>query len=228
MKYDVILFDADQTLFDFEKSEKFALEKTIEKLGFTYNEQDHLRIYHEVNKKIWKEFELGEITQEELKVERFNRFKDMISWDFKPSLFADYYMEFLSDASFIYDDAFAIVEHLSENHRLAIITNGLTRVQTKRIKGSVIAKYFEEIVISEEVQISKPNPEIFAYTLKKLGQDSKESVLMVGDSLTSDIMGGNIFGVDTCWFNPENMEKSADITPTYEIKKLSELLPILL
>ncbi|NLB21008.1 MAG: noncanonical pyrimidine nucleotidase, YjjG family [Clostridium sp.] len=227
MKYDVILFDADQTLFDFEKSEKFALEKTIEKLGFIYNEEEHLAIYHDVNKKIWKEFELGEITQEKLKVERFNRFKEMISWDFKPQLFADYYMEFLSNASFIYDDALGLIESLSENHRLAIITNGLTRVQTKRIKGSIIAKYFEEIVISEEIQISKPNPEIFAYTLKKLGQARKESVLMVGDSLTSDIKGGNLFGVDTCWFNPGNKENRADIMPTYEIKTLSELPAIL-
>lgn len=223
MKYGVILFDADQTLFDFEKSERYALGKTIEKLGFTYREEEHLPMYHEVNKKIWKEFEIGEITQEKLKVERFNRFKEMMSWDFNPKIFANHYMEFLSTASFLYDDAFDLITKLKSQHRLAIITNGLTKVQTKRIKGSILAHYFEEIVISEEINISKPNPEIFAYTLDKMGQKDKSSVLMVGDSLTSDIRGGNLFGIDTCWYNPKEKLNDLEIIPTHEIRELKEL-----
>lgn len=223
MKYDVILFDADQTLFDFEKSERFALEKTIEKLGFIYKQEDHLPVYHLVNKKIWKEFEVGEITQEKLKVERFNRFRDTMSWDFNPEIFADYYMEFLSNASFLYEDALELITKLKSHHRLAIITNGLTKVQSKRIKGSILAEFFEEIVISEEIKISKPNPEIFAYTLERMGQKDKSSVLMVGDSLTSDIRGGNLFGIDTCWYNPKEKENDLEIIPTHEIKALKEL-----
>ncbi len=223
MKYDVILFDADQTLFDFEKSEKYALEKTIEKLGFLYVEEKHLTLYHDVNKKIWKEFEEGLITQEKLKVERFHRFKETMAWDFSPEEFAEHYMEFLSQASFIYDDALELIRSLKEHYKLAIITNGLTRVQSKRIKGSILANYFEEIIISEEIQISKPNPEIFEYTLKKLGQEDKNSVLMVGDSLTSDIRGGILFGIDTCWYNPNKEVNSFEFTPTYEILQLSEL-----
>lgn len=223
MKYDIILFDADQTLFDFEKSERYALEKTIQKLGFLYTEETHLALYHDMNKKIWKEFEEGLITQEKLKVERFNRFKEKTNWDFAPEKFADYYMDFLAQASFVYDDALELIISLKEQHRLAIITNGLTRVQTKRIRGSILANYFEEIVISEEIKFSKPNPEIFAHTLEKLGQIDKGAVLMVGDSLTSDIRGGNLFGIDTCWYNPEKIENTLDITPTYEIQRLVDL-----
>ncbi len=227
MKYDVILFDADQTLFDFEKSEKYALEKTIQELGFSYSEETHLAIYHNVNKNIWKEFEEGLITQEVLKVERFRRFKEEMDWNFNPEEFAEFYMEFLSQASFVYEDALELILSLKDHYRLAIITNGLTRVQSKRIKGSILARYFEEIVISEEIKISKPNPEIFAHTLERLGQIEKRTVLMVGDSLTSDIKGGILFGIDTCWYNPDKKEGSLDIRPTYEIQHLLELSRVL-
>ena len=132
-------------------------------------------------------------------------------------------MEFLSQASFVYEDAFELISELKNHHRLAIITNGLTKVQTRRIKGSILAQFFEEIVISEEIKISKPNPEIFAHTLNKLGQKDKSSVLMVGDSLSSDIKGGILFGVDTCWYNPEKKAGSIEIQPTYEIQHLLDL-----
>lgn len=129
--------------------------------------------------------------------------------------------------SFLYDDSIEVIESLHKNYRLSIITNGLTSVQENRIRKSVIAKYFENIIISEEISVSKPNPKIFEYALQNMNYGDKSKVLMVGDSLTSDIQGGINFGIDTCWYNPNKIVNETKLKPTYEIsalKKINELL----
>ncbi len=227
MKYEVLLFDADETLFDFKKSERQAFENSIREFNMDYDENYHLKIYEEINTGIWLEFEKGLITQEKLKVERFRRLSEKLNVSFDPKEFAKSYMKHLANASFLYEDSFELIKNLSQNYRLAIITNGLTDVQSKRIGQSVIAKYFETIVISEEVKASKPNPEIFEIALSNLNYSDKIKILMIGDSLSSDIKGGINFGIDTCWTNFKNLENSTTLKPTYEISTLMDLLKIL-
>lgn len=227
MKYEVVLFDADDTLFDFKKSETHAFMKTMTEYDDFYDEGIHLKAYHEINTRIWKEFEMGEITQRELKVERFRRLKEALGLAFAPEEFADQYMHHLSHASFVYPEAEDLMKKLQGKYKMAIITNGLTQVQTRRIRNAPLARYFQDIVISEEIGISKPDPQIFAHTLAKLGHEEAGNVLMIGDSLTSDIKGGENYGMDTCWFNPEGKENHSSITPTFEIRKLMDLLDIL-
>lgn len=227
MKYEVILFDADETLYDFKKSEKEAFKNTVLKFNMEYDENYHLKIYQEINTGIWKEFEQGLITQEKLKVERFKRLADKLQVNFDEISFAKSYMEHLADASFLYDGSTELVEDLKKSHRLSIITNGLTAVQEKRIRQSIIAKHFETIVISEEIAISKPNPKIFEHTLKAINYSDKSKVLMIGDSLTSDIQGGINAGVDTCWYNPNKVKNTTSIKPTYEISNFDELRELL-
>ena len=137
-------------------------------------------------------------------------------------------MEYLADASFLYDNSIELIETLSKSYRLAIVTNGLTLVQDKRIRRSTIAKFFETIVISEEILISKPNPEIFEYTLKNMNFFDKNKVLIVGDNLSSDIQGGISFGIDTCWYNPNKIRNETSFIPTYEICNFDELKSSLL
>ncbi len=137
------------------------------------------------------------------------------------------YMKHLSHASFLYDDSINLIESLHKNYRLSIVTNGLKDVQNNRIRKSIIAKYFEEVVISEEVQVSKPNPKIFEHALNNMNYTDKRKVLMVGDSLSSDIQGGINFGIDTCWFNSNKILNKTDTQPTYEIFNLMELKDIL-
>ena len=228
MKYEVILFDADETLFDFKKSEKEAFKNTMIKFGFDYDENYHLKIYQEINSAIWKEFEEGLITQAKLKVERFKRLSDKLGVSFDENEFAKSYMEHLADASFLYDGSVEFLEDISKSHKLSIVTNGLTAVQDKRIRKSTVAKYFDTVVISEEILISKPNPEIFEHTLKTINHSDKSKVLMVGDSLTSDIQGGINFGIDTCWYNPKKLENKTSIKPTYEVSSFDELKEILI
>lgn len=227
MKYEIIIFDADDTLFDFRKSERDAFKNTMIEFNIEYNENYHLKIYSNINTTIWKEFEYGLITQKELKIERFKRLSDKLNINFDEVEFAKSYMKHLSFASFLYDDSTSLIESLHKNYRLSIITNGLTDVQNRRIRKSAIAKYFEDIVISEEVQVSKPDSKIFELALNNMKYTDKSKVLMVGDSLTSDIQGGINFGIDTCWFNPDKITNKTGMKPNYEISNLTDLKDIL-
>ncbi|MEG2338125.1 MAG: YjjG family noncanonical pyrimidine nucleotidase [Clostridium sp.] len=228
MKYEVLLFDADETLFDFKKSEREAFKNAMIEFGVDYDESYHLPIYKEINTAIWKEFEEGLITQAKLKIDRFKRLSTKLNIDFNPEQFAASYMKHLSYGSFLYDGAIELVNDLSKKYRLSIITNGLTLVQNRRIRGSEIAKFFDDIVISEEIGISKPSPEIFEHALKNLNYTDKSKVLMIGDSLSSDIRGGYNYGVDTLWFNQDSSENTSDIAPTYVAKNFEEIRNILL
>lgn len=227
MKYEMIIFDADETLFDFKKSESNAFKNTMLEFEIEYDENHHLKVYEEINTAIWKEFEIGLITQEKLKIERFKRLAAKLNASFDEGQFAKSYMKHLSNASFLFDDSITLLDSLHKDYKLTIVTNGLKDVQDNRIRKSIIAKYFEDIVISEEVQVSKPDPKILELTLNNIGHNDKSKVLMVGDSLSSDIQGGINFGIDTCWFNPKKIVNETGINPTYEISNLMELKDIL-
>lgn len=227
MKYQIIIFDADETLFDFKKAEREAFKNTILEFNIDYDENHHFKLYKEINSAIWRELEKGLISQKELKIERFKRLSDRLDAKFDEFEFARSYMKHLSRASFLYDDSVALVESLNKDYRLTMITNGLKDVQDNRIRKSIIAKYFEDIVISEEIKVSKPDPRIFEHALDNIKHTDKTKVLMVGDSLTSDIQGGINFGIDTCWLNSNMSENETGIKPTYEISNLMELKDIL-
>jgi putative hydrolase of the HAD superfamily len=227
MKYEIIIFDADETLFDFRQSERDAFKNTMLEFDIEYDESHHLKIYQGINNAIWKEFEQGLITQKKLKTERFKRLSDALNAGFDEVEFAKAYIKHLANASFLFDESMDLVESLHKDFRLTIVTNGLKDVQNHRIKKSIIGKYFEDIVISEEVEVSKPDPKIFEHALNNLKHTDKSKVLMVGDSLTSDIQGGINFGIDTCWYNPGRMDNKTGIKPTYEISSLMELKRIL-
>ena len=241
MRYDIILFDADDTLFDFRRSERHAFAQTMTAFGFDYDEAYHLEVYQRVNTAIWEEFAQGRITQKALKVKRFRRLgealarpdsapihtggasvprNDVQPAGFNPEAFAEAYETNLGNACFLLEGSEALVRRLRGTHRLGIVTNGLERVQSVRIAQSPIADCFETIIISESVGVAKPDPAIFDLTLARLGHTDRKSVLMVGDSLASDIRGGLNAGLDTCWYNPEGLAGRADIRPTYEIRSL--------
>ncbi|AKA69250.1 YjjG family noncanonical pyrimidine nucleotidase [Clostridium scatologenes] len=232
MKYEIIIFDADETLFDFKRSERDAFKNAMLEFNIEYDENYHLKIYSDINKDIWKEFEKRLITQEKLKVERFKRLSDKLNLEFDEVKFdevkfARSYMKHLANASFLYDNSISLVKSLYKNYKLSIVTNGLTDVQNKRIRKSIIAKYFQDIVISEEVGVSKPDSKIFELALNNLNHTDKSKVLMVGDSLTSDIQGGINSGIDTCWLNSNKIANTTKFKPTYEISNLMELKDIL-
>ena len=228
MKYTTILFDADGTLYDFDKAAVEALKSSFKKYNLEWT-TNTFSIYEEVNKKIWNDFEKGLITTNEIKTERFKRFFDIIEASNIDSLqFSKDYLEFLSQNNYLLDGAEDIVKWSSEKFELAIVTNGLASVQNPRFKSSELRKYFKHIIISEEIGFAKPKKEIFDHTFELLNNPSKDNAIIIGDNITSDIKGGEDYGIDTCWFNPAKIIRNSGINPTYEISNLNELKKILL
>ena len=227
MKYQVLLFDADETLFDFKMAEKQAFLRALEEYKLDVDKEETLKHYSQINKHIWEEFERGEITADRLRVERFERFSKKIKIDFDAVSFSKAYAKFLGEGAYLFDDSVEVIDYLSKKYKLALVTNGLKDVQKSRISKTPLKDYFQELIISDEIKISKPDPRIFDYALDKLDHMDKSKVLMIGDSLTSDMQGGINAGIDTCWYNPNHLENKSGLNLTYEIHSLNELKEIL-
>ncbi len=144
-----------------------------------------------------------------------------------PLAFSAGYLQHLSTHTDLLDGAEEVVARLARISRLMIITNGLKDVQRPRFAGAVISRHFEDFVISEEVQAGKPDAEIFAEAFRRMNNPAKNEVLIIGDSLTSDIQGGINFGIDTCWYNPRRKPREPNFEASYEIAHLKELLPLI-
>jgi len=222
MPYQWILFDADGTLLDFERAAGLALQATCEQelAGF---EPRYQQIYSRINTGIWRELETGQIAPEALKTERFARFFAALEIKADPESFGEKFLDSLGHYSSLLDGAAAVVEELARTTKLMIITNGLRQVQRRRFTENTIGRFFEGLVISEEVGAAKPDTKIFDAAFARMGQPPKNQVLIVGDSLTSDIRGGNNYGIDTCWYNPQHRANDQGVTIRYEIHQLNEL-----
>ncbi|MGE7835300.1 YjjG family noncanonical pyrimidine nucleotidase [Viridibacillus arvi] len=225
MKYEIILFDVDDTLFDFSKSEKNALHKTFVEFGLPTGLADYEATYKEISMMLWRDLEQGLITLPKLGVERFKRLFHTHELEIHADKFSSVYLGYLGKEIHPIQGAVEVCDNLS-GCRLSIITNGFKDVQISRIGGSPLSNTFEHIFISEEIGFQKPEKGIFDYAFSKLQITDKEKVLIVGDSLTSDIQGGINYGIDTCWFNPHYKENKIGIKPTYEIHELTDLLNI--
>lgn len=224
-RYRWLLFDADGTLFDYDKAEIFALQRSFRQSDIPF-ESHYLSIYRRINGQIWIDFEHGKITAERLKARRFELLFDKLHIDVDARKFSDRYLINLSGATFLLGRAEELVKTLAATYRIGIITNGLTKVQRPRFRNSNLAPYLETTIISEEVGVAKPDPQIFEIAFEQMQHPARDEVLIVGDSLTSDIQGGCNYGIDTCWFNPDNVENTFPFRPTYEIHALSEVLGI--
>ncbi|CAG9614875.1 Putative HAD-hydrolase YfnB [Bacillus rhizoplanae] len=226
MKYEIILFDVDDTLFDFSISERKALHKAFVEFGLPTGLADYEAKYKEISNVLWRDLEQGLTTLPELGVERFRRLFLAHELEINADTFSSVYLRYLGMETYLVQGAVELCDNLS-GCRLAIITNGFTDVQTSRIGSSPLCNTFERIIISEETGFQKPQKGIFDYAFSKLHITDKAKVLIVGDSLTSDIQGGINYGIDTCWFNPHLKENHLGIKPTYEIRKLTDLIEII-
>ncbi len=215
-KYTVLIFDADETSFDYVRGEAFALETSLSEAGIPFRNNFHLELYHRINCRLWQDFEAGAIDREALKVERFRQFLHELGSDGSdPAKFGKRYLEHLGEAGFMIDGAREILDELAENWTLALLTNGFSQVQKTRIAKTDTGKYFDTIVISEEVGCQKPQKQIFDLLLERLHHTDRKDVLIIGDSLSSDIQGGINAGIDTCWYNPGKMPLPENVMPTF-------------
>lgn len=225
-KYRIILFDADGTLFDFDRAEEYALEAACREGGIEFDGSVHGSAYRLINREIWEEFERNRITLAELRPERWRRFFHRFSLPHDPHDFSERYLGHLAVGAFLLPGAVEAVEALAPGRTLAIVTNGIREVQRPRFAASPLAGLIPHLIVSEDAGVPKPDPAFFRYAFEKIGipEHEKSRVLIVGDSLSSDIQGGILFGIDTCWFNPGAAANGTQFTPEYEIRSLAELI----
>ena len=225
-KYTVVLFDADATLFDFKKSEHCAVIDCLTYAGLPATEEV-ISKYSEINDGYWKKLEKKEVTRSELFVARWRDLIDFYGFDFDAEKIAELYPQKLAEKGFLIDGAEEICQKLYGKVKLYIVTNGFAKVQHGRFDNSPIRKYFDEMFISEEIGAEKPSLEYFNAIFEKIEEFNKETTIIIGDSLTSDISGGIAAGIDTCWFNPQGRKKPEEMNITYTISALSEILDII-
>ena len=221
-RYQWLIFDADGTLFDFRLGETIALQQTTRMHDVAYSSDLH-ESYSAISAELWRQFELGEISLMHLRVVRFERLFAELGIDLEAESFNLDFMEALGRQTQLLPGAEAVVRDLSSRFRLLLATNGIAMVQRPRFAGSSIRRYFEDVVISDEIGVAKPQTGFLEEAFSRMGEPSKSEVLMIGDSLSSDIAGGVNFGVDTCWFNPDGFALDGSPKPTYEIADLTEI-----
>lgn len=227
-KYYCILFDADNTLLDFDAAESKALADTLRNYGIE-PDAETVQTYRTINEELWRQLEKGQIRREKLMNERFTRFLKAVDAAGNGAEMNRYYLDQLSThPDLATPNALDVMKELSEVATLAVVTNGFDRVQSRRVAESGLNDFIEGVFVSEKLDSEKPNRKIFDAALRSLGVENREHVLMVGDSLTSDIQGGINAGLDTCWFNPNHAENPGKVCPTYEIANLEELYPLVM
>jgi YjjG family noncanonical pyrimidine nucleotidase len=222
-RYQWLLFDADDTLFDYTRAESAALKRTFRLIGATFDPM-YLTIYRGINQSLWQAVEKGEMTLGMVKVRRFELLLQSIGLAHPPADFSAIYLECLAECAELIEDAAEVLQALAGQYRMAILTNGLQVVQHGRLARSVIRQHIAEIIISEEIGFSKPAKEYFDVALARLGHPSRREALMIGDGWASDILGATQYGLDACWYNPGRKPRPSDCELTREIASLRELI----
>lgn len=225
-KYDIVLLDADETVYDFRLAERTAVSKTLLKYGVEPVDNT-VRLYSEFNLRCWKALERGELSRAELKARRFEMLFDELGREYIDfSRVNITYENNLSQCAYLLPGALDFVKRLHRTCRIYLATNGLTIPQRGRYNRSAVKPYVDGIYISEQVGVSKPNKEYFDYIFNDLGITEKSRVIMVGDSLTSDMQGGRNAGITTCHFLNGSAPTHSPLCD-YEISSYDEFFDIL-
>ena len=218
MQYQWILFDADETLFHFDAFAGLKLMFSRFDVDFT---QADFELYQTVNKPLWVDYQDGLITAAQLQTDRFTAWGDKIG--VSAEQLNSEFLKAMAEICTLLPGAKALIDSLLGKVKLGIITNGFTALQTVRLEKTGLLDVFDQVVISEEVGIAKPDVGIFEHALMRMNNPERNKVLMVGDNPHSDILGGLNAGVDTCWLNSAELPSPDGITPHYVVKSLHEL-----
>lgn len=216
--YRYLLLDFDNTLVDFNETERRALRSTFAELFGRDLSEEEIAVYHRINDECWKMLERKEIDKPMLQRLRFGRFLEALHMpDADVMTVNRTYMGIMGKTVIEYAESGNVCRTLSKSYRLFVITNGTAYIQKDRFSGTSFAPYIEALVISDEIGVNKPAPEFFDAILEKTGDPDRSHYLVVGDSLTSDILFGKNIGVDTCFVG------TAENDATYRIKEIGEL-----
>ncbi len=221
--YRAILFDLDDTLIDFKKSEKIGLSGCYQKHFQSVATYEHfVDAYARINQDLWQQAERGETLVSSIGRERFQRLSALYNIPFNLAIVQDYEEDLIANCTWV-DGAVGLLDRLQmQNVKIGFVTNGVSYVQRGKCRQLGLTRYSDIVVISEEVGFTKPHPEIFQRALQLLGEP-KEDILVVGDSLTSDGQGAKQLGLDFCWYNPRYVQSSMSWEPDFTIDHLSKL-----
>lgn len=222
--YDWILFDADDTLFDFDiyagLVRMFSKDYSID-----FTPEDY-QTFQTLNKSLWVAYQNGDINAQELQNQRFDQWAKHLNTSAQTLNTA--FLDSMAEICTPLEGAIELLQTLQGKTKLGIITNGFTQMQEVRLERTGLKDHFEVLVISEEVGYAKPHPLIFDHAFELMGNPARDRVLMVGDNPDSDIRGGINAGVDTCWINSGDKVLPSDLHPHYVVSSLRELHDILI
>jgi YjjG family noncanonical pyrimidine nucleotidase len=225
-RYKGFLFDADNTLFDYDKAEAEALTETLDTALPGVPLQKALEAYHEINAGYWRRFEQGSVGLEELKAGRFQALLDSLACDGDATAISMRYLQELSVRAYFLPFACEVVQELARSFALALVTNGIGMVQRGRLARSGIAHHFQALIISEELGVAKPDPRFFHAAVEAISIPP-EDLLCVGDNPGSDIEGARAVGIDACWFSPKGQPwPGPSEPPSLVISDLREIFHI--
>ena len=213
-----ILWDIDGTILNFHRSAENSLKYTFKKFGYGEITDELLHIYEGINDVYWCKLEKGEITKEKLLVERFVEFFTKIGVETTRVVeFNQAYLNGLLDTVVFMPEAYETVKKLHPEYKQYIVTNGVKELQRKKIAKAHIEEFFDGIFISDEIGYEKPHIEFFNYVFDRIPTKNPDEVIIIGDSLTSDIAGGIRAGIHTCWYHPNNEENHSDVKPEFTV-----------
>ncbi|WP_134701252.1 YjjG family noncanonical pyrimidine nucleotidase [Ammoniphilus sp. YIM 78166] len=224
--YRSLLFDIDNTLLDFNATEKQALKRLFDNqnISLTVEMEEE---YKKINHFLWRCFEEGKLSREEVVNTRFSLLFKEHGKEVDGMLLEKNYRTYLEEGHHLVQGALELVTSLQDHYELFIVTNGVSQTQFKRLEASGLLPLFREVFVSEDTGYQKPMKEFFDYVFARISNFSAGHALIIGDSLSADIKGGQLAGLDTCWFNPEGTPNHTAIEPTYQIQTLDELHSIL-
>ncbi len=221
-----VLLDSDDTILDFTLAEHIALKKTLAEVGIEPKDET-IALYSEINKRHWEMLERGELTRAEVLTQRFDRLFEALGIDGDSAATQASYEHNLSIGHYFIPGAVELLESLYGKYKLYMVTNGNEKVQVPRLKSADIGHFFEEIFISQRIGFDKPRIEFFDRCFAQMPEYEKDEMIIIGDSLTSDIQGGINAGIHTCWFNPRGKQGREDIVPEFMVKSLDEIPELL-
>jgi 2-haloacid dehalogenase len=224
--FKIILWDIDGTVLNFSLAERNAIKSAFEALNIGKCTDDMSERYSQINQSYWARLEKGEFNKNEILVKRFVEFIKEYNLDVDAKILGETYESKIVDTIAFIDNSFEILNKLKPNHKQYAITNGTLKTQQARLNKSRLINVFDDVFISDEIGYEKPSKYFFDYVFNKISPCNKNEILVVGDSLSSDIKGANNAGVKCCWYNPSNKTNNLKLTIDYEIHNLNELLDI--
>lgn len=227
MAIKAILWDVDGTLLDFLAAEREAIRACFARFGLGGCPDEMIERYSQINVRYWKRLEYGEISRDEVLLGRFVEFFASEGIETDVPAFNDEYQYRLGDTIVFIDGAFGLVKRLRSRVKQYAVTNGSLTAQKRKLTRSGLIDLFDGVFISEEVGFDKPRPEFFEHVFSKIPPFAKDELLIVGDSLTGDMRGGNTAGIKCCWFNPHRAENDAGVHIDYVIDRLAAVEEII-